>query len=197
MKSNKIRPELITNYTKVIFKDRLEVLKSFSGTSQEYEEAVNYYAEIISAANNFYDLVFVDLDDSVGAEVSNTILKESTIIMATLSQRLSSINDFMELREKNQILNTPKVLLLIGRYDRYSKYTLKNITRYMKERNKISTVPYNTLFFEAAEESSVPDLFLRFKRLKDEQDRNYLFMQEIKRCSENIMYRLQDLQMKL
>ena len=50
---------------------------------------------------------------------------------------------------------------------------------------------------EAAEESSVPDLFLRFKRLKDEQDRNYLFMQELKRCSENIMYRLQDLQMKL
>ena len=29
MKSNKIRPELITNYTKVIFKERLEILKSF------------------------------------------------------------------------------------------------------------------------------------------------------------------------
>lgn len=197
LKSNKIKPDLITNYTKVIFKDRLEILKSFSGTPEEYKEAVNYYSEIIRAANNFYDLVFVDLDNSVGSQVAGELLNESTIIMATLSQRMSSLNRFLELQQKNELFRSPKVLLLIGRYDRYSKYTLKNITRYMKERNKISTVPYNTLYFEAAEESAVPDLFLRFKRLKDEQDRNYLFMSELKRCSENIMYRLQDLQMKL
>ena len=197
MKSSKLRPELITNYTRVIFKDRLEVLKSFDGTLEDYKEAVNYFPDVLTAANGYYDLVFVDLDDAVGPEVSNTILNQSTIIMSTLSQRMSSINEFMQLQEENELFKGPKVLVLIGRYDRYSKYTLKNITRYMKEKNKISTVPYNTLYFEAAEESAVPDLFLKFRKLKDTEDRNYLFMTEFKRGSENIIYRLQDLQMKL
>ena len=198
MKSNKLAPEIITNYTKVIFKDRLEVLKSYEdGDEDEYKETANLFADIITQANRFYDLVFVDLDNSIGEENVNTILNRSTIIMATLSQRMTVIDDFLKLQEENDLFSSPKVLVLIGRYDRYSKYTLKNITRYMKEKNKISTVPYNTLFFEACEEAAVPDLFLRFRKIKDQEDRNYLFMSEIKRCSENIIYRLQDLQMKL
>ena len=35
------------------------------------------------------------------------------------------------------------------------------------------------------------------RKIKDTEDRNYLFMKEVNRCSENIIYRLQDLQMKL
>ena len=197
MRSKKLTPELITNYTKIIFKDRLEVLPSFTGDEDDYQEATNMYPDIISQANRYYDLVFVDVDDSIGEENVNAILKHSTIIMATLSQRITCIDEFMKEQEKNEILKSPKVLILIGRYDRYSKYTLKNITRYMKEKNKISTVPYNTLFFESSEEASVPDLFLRFKKIKDEDDRNYLFMTELKRCSENIIYRLQDLKMQI
>ena len=89
-----------------------------------------------------------------------------------------------------------KTLILIGRYDKYSKYTVKNITRYMGEKNKVSTIPYNTLFFEACEEAGVPDLFLRLRKV-DEDDRNGLFVAEVKRTADNIVYRLQDLAMKL
>lgn len=197
MRSKKLTPELITNYTKIIFKDRLEVLPSFTGNEDDYKEATNMYPDIISQANRYYDLVFVDLDESIGEENVNAILNHSTMIMATLSQRLTCIDSFMKKQEEDEIFKSPKVLVLIGRYDRYSKYTLKNITRYMKEKNKISTVPYNTLFFEASEEATVPDLFLRFRKIKDEDDRNYLFMTELKRCSENIIYRLQDLKMQI
>lgn len=197
MKSNKLSPEIITNYTKIIFKDRLEILQSFMGEVKEYKEASGYLNDIIALANNYYDLVFVDLDNTIGEENKETILKNSTVIVATLSQRLTSINSFIEYREGNPLFDNPKVLLLIGRYDRYSKYSLKNITRYMREKNKISTIPYNTLYFEACEEAQVPDLFLRFRKLKDEEDRNYLFISEVKRASENIIYRLQDLRMKM
>lgn len=197
MKSNKLSPDLITNYTKIIFKDRLEVLQAFNGEVKDYREATNYYCDILTQANKYYDLVFVDLDKDVGEENGIQILKNSNLIIASLSQRLSTINKFMDFREKNPMFKTPKVLLLIGRYDRYSKYTLKNITRYMREKNKISTIPYNTLYFEACEEAQVPDLFLRLRKIKDEEDRNYLFMTELKRTAENIIYRLQDLKMKM
>lgn len=196
MNSNRLSAEDITNYTKIIFKERLEVLQSFSGEKTEYDNLKQIYPDIINLANNYYDLVFVDLDNELGEDLKNQIMENSNLIVATISQRLSSINRFMELREEKTILNSKKTLLLIGRHDKYSKYTVKNITRYMGEKNKVSTIPYNTLFFEAAEEARVPDLFLKIRKI-DEEDRNGFFLAEVKRTAENIIYRLQDLAMKM
>lgn len=196
MKSNKLSPESITNYTKIVFKDRLEILQGFKGIKNEYAEVVKTYPDIINLANNYYDLVLVDLDKEVGDEIIDTILGDSNLIVANLSQRLSSINSFMKIREEKTALKSKKTLLLIGRHDKFSKYTVKNISRYMGEKNKVSTIPYNTLFFEACEEAKVPDLFLRLRKT-DEDDRNGFFIGEVKRATENIIYRLQDLQMKM
>ena len=197
IKSGKLQPENITNYTKIIFKDRLEVLPSFKGEKLEYEEIKQNYPEIINLANKYYDLVFVDLDQELGETITEQILQNSNLVIANLSQRLLSINNFLKLREEIPMFNSKKTLVLINRYDKFSKYTIKNITRYMGEKNKILTTPYNTLFFEACEEAKVPDLFLRLRRGVDEEDRNYIFIQEVKRASDAIIYRLQDLAMKM
>ena len=66
----------------------------------------------------------------------------------------------------------------------------------MKEKNRAITIQYNTLFFEAAEEGKVPDLFLKIRSV-DEDDRNGFFLAELKRASENIIYRLQNSAMKI
>ena len=108
------------------------------------------------------------------------------------------IKNFNDYRRENPEFNSNKVLLLVGRYDRFSKYTVKNITRnYLEEKIDVCTLPYNTLFFEAAEEANVTNLFLSIKNVKDDDDRNYFFVQEVKRLAERIIYRLQDLQMKM
>ena len=195
-KSNKMSPENITNYTKVIFKDHLEVLPGFQGSKEKYEELKNNYADVINIANQYYDLVFVDLDSQIGSNIEKTILQNSNLIVATLNQRLTRIDKFIEIREKMPVLNSMKTLLMIGRYDRYSKYSIKNLSRYMKEKNRVSTIPYNTLFFEACEEAKVPDLFLSFRKI-NEEERNGFFLAEVRRTSENIIYRLQDLQMRI
>ena len=196
MKSNKLSPSNITNYTKIIFKDRLEILPSFKGDREEYKEIRKYYPDIINLANNYYDLVFVDLDKKVQDNIANVILENSNLIVANLSQRLTSINAFSELRERNPVLKSKKTLLLLGKYDRFSKYNIKNISRYLGEKNKVSTIPYNTLFFEACEEASVPDLFLKFRKVEDDERTGY-FLAEVKRAVNNIIYRLQDLAMKM
>lgn len=196
IRSNKVTPDIITNYTKIVFKDRLEVLLGYTGEEKYYNELKTSYSAIIELANSYYDLVLVDLDSKLDDEIQKEILHKSDIIVATIAQRLSSINKYNEVKEKNQILNSPKTLILIGRYDRFSKYTTKNITRYLREKNEVNGVPYNTLFFEACEEAGVPDLFLRLRKISDETDRNVLFLKEIQRLSDNIIYRLQDLQMR-
>lgn len=196
VKSNKLSPENITNYTKIIFKDRLEVLQGFKGKTSDYDELEKTYPDIINLANSYYDLVFIDLDNEMNSSIREMVLANSDLIVANISQRLTSIDRFMETRENTPILNSKKTLLLIGKYDKFSKYSIKNITRYMGEKNKVSTIPYNTLFFEACEEAKVPDLFLKIRNV-DEEDINGFFLSEVKRTSENIMYRLQDLAMKM
>lgn len=192
MKSNKLAPEHITNYTKIIFKDRLEILPTFKGDKDEYNDIRKYYPDIINLANNYYDLVFVDLDKQVQDDIADNIMNNSNLIVVNLSQRLTSINNFMELREEKPILKSKKTLLVIGRYDKFSKYNVKNISRYLGERNKVSTIPYNTLYFEACEEAKVPDLFLSLRKT-GEDDRNGFFVAEVKRTVDNIIYRLEDL----
>ena len=199
LRSNKLNPDMITNYTKVVFKDRLEVLL---GSNQNIEEKVqsspieiaDEYVEIVKIANQYYDKVFVDLDYNLNQDIREQIIDQSDLIILNSSQNYKSLKELKENKENNKLLKSPRTLLLIGRYDKYSKYNVKNITRYLGEKNKVLTVPYNTLYFEACNEAGVPDLFLKLKKMYDLDDRNAIFMEEIKRASENIIYRLQELQ---
>ena len=197
-RSNKISPDMIKNYTRVVFTDVLEVLYS-GGTTSEEGDISKYYPDIIRSANQYYDFVFVDLDTNINYETQRAILKDSNLVLANISQGLYSIDRFMEERKNDEILASKKTMPLIGRYDRYSKYTTKNITRYMGERRQVIAIPYNTLLYDAAQEAGVPDYFLNFVRNPnlDKEDRNYLFFQEINRAVESIQYRLQELQIRI
>lgn len=194
VRSNKLKPEMITNYTKVVFKDRLEIILGAEKKADREEEIAEEYIELINVANMYYDKVFVDLDNNLDEEIRKKIIDNSDIVVINTSQNYSSLKKLKEDKERNELLKLPKTLLLIGRYDKFSKYNVKNITRYLQERNKILTIPYNTLYFEATNEAGVPDLFLRLRKLGDYDDRNVIFVEEIKRAAENITYRLQELE---
>lgn len=192
VRSNRLTPEVITNYTKVVFKDRLEVIL---GT--EKQEITEEYIDLISIASRYYDKVFVDLDDNLSKEIRQRILEISDLVIVNTSQNYRSIKKLKKAKQESELLKSPKTLILIGRYDKYSKYNSKNVTRFLEEKNQVLTIPYNTLYFEATNETGVPDLFLRFKKLLDSDDRNAIFIEEVRRAGENIIYRLQELQARM
>ncbi len=194
--SNKASPEIITNYTKIIFKNRLEVLPGIKSEDyEEYKRLKPVYADIIRTANQYYDLIFVDVNKGLDDETTREILKLSDLIVVNITQRLRLINDYIELKKEGFLAQKKNTLLLVGRYDRYSKYNSKNMARYIGER-EVFTVPYSTLFFEAANEGKVADFFLRFRKI-DENDRNAIFISEIKKVSSKILYKLQELKMRM
>lgn len=202
-RSNKLRPEIITNYTKVVFKDRLEILlgseKKEKGEieqsdDEDKKEITEEYVDIINVASMYYDKVFVDLDDNLSEEIRQKIINRSDLVVVNTSQNYMSLKRLKESKESNEILKLPKSLILIGRYDKFSKYNSKNVTKFLEEKNQVLTLPYNTLYFEATNEAGVPDLFLKLKKISDSDDRNVHFVEEVKRASENINYRLQELQ---
>ena len=194
-RSNKLTPEMITNYTKVVFKDRLEVLLGVeNGKNDNEKEIAEEYVELINVANMYYDKVFVDLDNNLDEQIRQQIMDKSDLVIVNTSQNYNSLKKLKENKEKDWLLKSPKSLILVGRYDKFSKYNSKNITRFLEERNQVLTIPYNTLYFEATNEARVPDLFLSLRKTVDSEDRNVIFVEEIKRASENIIYRLQELQ---
>lgn len=195
--SNRLSPELIQNYTKVAIKT-LEVLtgpRQIDDTT-DYEKILNSYKSLIMNANKYYDRVFVDLNKTLELPQTRVILEMSDIIIVDIEQKMKKIEEFIELREAEPILQGKKVMLLINKYDKFSQYNTKNVSRYLGEKNEIYSVPYNTLYFEAAEEGGVVDLFFRIRKV-DESDRNAFFIHELKRVTDAIEYKLQELHMRV
>lgn len=195
--SNKTSKNIISNYAKVVFNNRLDVL--CSTRTQDYEEYIEIskiYPNILQIANRDYDLVFIDISKKMPEEQKNRILEIADVIIVNITQRLKTIDSFMKLRQENEFFKKNNILLNIGRYDRYSKYNVKNLTRYIREKKDIYAIPYNTLFFESCSEGSVAELFLRLRKV-DEEDRNANFMDEIKRLTKDLIYKMQELQLKV
>lgn len=190
IQSNKVSPELITDYTKIVFKDRLEVLLGFEEKTSASSEAVaKIYSDIIQLANKYYDMVLVDLDNEISVVATDGILKNSDLIIAMTSQKIASIT---KMQQRKAELPQSKVMLLVGKYDRKSKYTIKNLTRMIGQKKEILTIPYNTLYFEAAQEGTVADLFLRLRRIEDKNDGNAFFIEQVKKASQEIMQKIQE-----
>ena len=198
LNSGKIEPRIIRDYTNVILADgRFDVLLGFSGQMSQYKEIEVYYPQIIKVAAEFYDMVIVDLDRKVAKVVRDEIIKISDIIVATTCQKVKEIQKISEHISNNEITNEGNTLILIGRYDDYLKINAKNVTRSICKRKKlINTLPYNGKYYEAMQEGTVVDLFLKLLEGKNKKDHNYFFLQEVDRLVRDIDERWQIIQMK-
>lgn len=190
IRSNKASPEIIKDYTQVVLTGRLEVLLGIESSRGQYDLLKDRYADIISLAKNYYDLVIVDLDNTIGEQAVLDVLKNSNIIVTTVSQRLKQIEKVIETINKNPLLTTNNTIITIGRYMEDTKYNMKNISRnVLKSKELVNTIPYNSLFFESTQEGKAIDLFLSLARIK-ERDINYFFLQEINRLYNTIQSKL-------
>ena len=203
--SNKIQPNIITDYTRVIFKDRLEILAGYVGAAdksdaenlEDYKKTSESYVELIKLANQFYDMVLVDIDNQLEQSVKKDILNASNLNVLVISQRLESLKKYLALKEKNPEIIGPKCIPVLGKYNRQSKYNKKNVMRFLEEKKDLNLVPYSTLFYEAAEEANVTEMFLKLRNIRDVNDVNYFFMEEVLKLTNNIITRLQELQKKM
>lgn len=195
IKSNKTTPNIVSNYSKVIFNDRLDVLCSPTTENySEYLEIAKMYPDILHVANRSYDLVFVDISKRMDEQEANHILEIADVIIVNITQKLQIIDKFFNLKEENNFFKNSKVLLNIGRYDRFSKYNVKNISRYLRMKNDVLAIPYNTLFFESCSEGKVAEFFLRLRNA-DTEDRNGALIQEVDRMSKVLLAKIQELRL--
>lgn len=61
--SNKTTPEIVKNYTRVVFNNRLDVLCGLKTKSpEEFTKALIHYNDLVKTADKYYDMVFVDME---------------------------------------------------------------------------------------------------------------------------------------
>lgn len=192
--SNKTSPEIITNYTKIIFKN-LELLTDENINRTDFEKYIEYIKEIIKLANRYYDLVFVDLEGDIENLDIKQILQFSNINVVTMVQNINVIDNFLEEKAQNDVLKEDKTIISINKYDEKSKYTVKNVAKYIKEK-KVFKIPYNTTFSMDAPEGKMADYFIKFKRINSSHI-NFEFTDSVYKESEEIIKTVKEQQRKI
>lgn len=197
--SSRLTPDMITNYTKIVLKNRLEVIYGYKNRNTTEDELMirkieDKFKAILHQATGYYDMIFIDLEKGMDSELTKEILNIANVVVINTEQKLNMIDGITELNKTNPEL-TKKMILNIGRFDRFSKYNVKNISRYTGIKKNISAIPYNTLFFEASGEGTVADLLLRI-RTSDPLDTNGIFIKNVNDGVEKIINKIQELQMR-
>lgn len=196
VRSNRISPDIITNYTRVALRGRLEIIDSFNGSMEQYEQIQNNYSKIASLANKYYDTVIVDIDKKLLTKNKLEILNISDIVIAMTTQKVHNINEIKNIMDGGKVFNKDNTLITLGRYDEKMKYNAKNLSRsVLKQKKIINTIPYNSLVFEAIQEGKIIDVIWKLLNLKN-RDENYLLIQELQRLNEDIDDKVMALRMK-
>lgn len=192
--SNKTSPEIVKNYTKVVFKNRLDILLGLkTKIFEDYEKSMMLYKDLINTANKYYDLVFVDLPKTVKKDYSRAILDMSTVIVYTMPQNLKLIDEYVANIKSQTTLKKGNVIPVLTNVNDDSKYNIKNTTRYIGEKSDIAGIQYNSNFMEAASEAGVANFFLKTRLSSTPMDKNGLFVNSVDSVSKKILLKLQEL----
>ena len=190
--SNKATPEIVTNYTRIVYRNRLDILLGLkTEIPEEHEKALMLYKDLINAANKYYDLVFVDLQKGFTRPSSKALLMQANLIVYTMPPNLINIDNYLELREKNELIGSNKVLPLLAKSDESSSYNVKNTSRYIRERGVMPCVPYNVRFMEAVNESRTSKYFTS-QKLSTSKNVDEFFVEVEKTCT-SIINKLKEL----
>ena len=195
--SNKTSPEIIANFTKVIFRDRLDILLGLkTKVIQDHEKSLMLYKDLLLAANKYYDMVFVDLSKTLARETTKAILGCSNLIMYTFPQNMAQIQDYIQFLQTEPLMQKGNVMPVLSNAIDESKYNVKNVSKFIGEKGKICYVPNHFPFMEAACEAGVGKFFLDNRTISNKLHPNVVFLKTVDESCEKIISKLQEMQLK-
>ncbi len=189
LRSNKLTPENIPNYATPIMRNgMLELLYgTFKNDKDSYNRILETMPIIIDYANQFYDIVLVDLNKGVDSAEVNSILQKSDLIVVNMSQSKMILRKVLKDINSLKILQEKPVIPVLGRFDRYSLMSQKNIARTYNYKKKIYSLPYNTKFFDSCNQGSVDKFFIECANADIGTDRNGYFISEVSALTDAII----------
>ena len=191
--SNRASGDTIRSYTKPVLRDRLDILQAPKTVDfKEYMNVSSYFSQIIDVANSVYDIVLVDLSKKIPKQNRDKVLNISDLVVVNFNQNMTSINSFLKLKQNNEFYRKSNVLLNIGRYNPNSKYSNKNVARFLKEKNIPMVVPYNILLADECSEGKIIDYFLKVQRMEGYDNKDTYFVKQLRNTTQSLEYKMQE-----
>lgn len=191
--SNRASGDTIRSYTKPVLRDRLDILQAPKTVDfKEYMNVSSYFSQIIDVANGVYDIVLVDLSKKIPKQNRDKVLNISDLVVVNFNQNMTSINRFLKLKQNNDFYRKSNVLLNIGRYNPNSKYSNKNVARFLKEKNIPMVVPYNILLADECSEGRIIDYFLKVQRMEGYDNKDTYFVKQLRNTTQSLEYKMQE-----
>ncbi|OAB41251.1 hypothetical protein [Paenibacillus antarcticus] len=187
VRSQKLTPELVRDFTTPILANRLDLM---TGTTKSDTELFGSISEVVNsifdAAKQFYDVSLIDVNNGFDNSFTNTVIYNSDLIVVNLNQNQSVLEQFFNGCECNGLLKDKEYVIVLGQYDRNSKYNIGHIKRTFKCDNPMYTIPHNTGYMDAINDRSVLEFFLKNKNIRP-VNVNYHFMNDVRKCAKGIL----------
>ncbi|MCR8642104.1 chromosome partitioning protein ParA [Paenibacillus sp. N1-5-1-14] len=189
-RSNLLTADNMKDYTLPILKDRLDLLVGPHKKQQAFDEMMlDIMPKITGSAKLQYDHIWIDVNSDLTNPLTEQVMLESDLIVVNLNQNIHVLERFFAMREGHPILEKVPFVLVLGQYDRHSKYTVNNIARRFKYKQPIYTVPHCAEFLDAWNDQQVLDFFVRNRHVKKGHP-NYFFINEVQRFARGTLSRL-------
>lgn len=195
--SNKATPEIIANYTKSVFKNRLDVLQGLRTKSvSEFDKSLVYYKDLLLNASKFYDMVFVDLEKTSNKPTTRALLDISSIIVYTMTPNLFQIEQYSEALRSYAFLQKNNVIPLLGRSDELSIYNPRNVAKKIGQKGGMAFIPYNIRYAESTYEGDISKFLFNMNVGERQDEDTRLFIEGMNDTIDRILYKIQELQIR-
>ena len=157
--SGKMSAIHLRNYTIPLLQNGIDLLTG-TASPHHWSEVSKYetLSSILLAGSSYYDIMLLDLQHKDKDSVQFSF-QQSHLIVVTLDQNMRALDHFFN----HQIHFIPKekrLVIVIGKYDQYSFYSLSNIKRKFCCKHELIGIPYDTKYLDASNRRRV-SLFLK------------------------------------
>ncbi len=185
-----IDTDMLSNYTTMILKRRLDLLIGTYGTNKEIynKNFLQTIEELLKLSDSAYDFTFIDASSGVENELTQKILLSSDLIVININQNKNVLDDLFDNENYRNFYKKmeDKILFIVGMYDNCSKFNLSNICRLYKiKKDKISFIPYNRQFADYSNEGKVVEFIINNMN-STKNDDTYLFISQLDDCVNKI-----------
>lgn len=165
--SGSLNKHNLRDYTKPLLKERLDFL---TGSMNEMDRSTHEHCEtvkkLLNVANEYYDLVLLDADQS-GVD-SQLKLQQADYVVINLDQNMRNLELFFE-KILPERMDKHNMHVVINKYDPQSRSTLSNIRRRFRYKGTISAIPYTTGYLDAMNRRDVAK-YLQLESLSENKD---------------------------
>jgi len=128
IKSNKLSPDIIQNYSKPVLKGRLDILYSaIANTQTEERENLISMPLIAKNAAEVYDLVFVDLPKTTTDDSAIRVMEQADVIVCVVPQEIEKLNNLLKKINGIESIKDKQKIFVVGDYESGSRYNIFNL----------------------------------------------------------------------